>query len=232
MYPYENAFKICEDYEWKFIYVLQDSSLKTVQQELTLTRRKQPEATYYTAEHGWHITQEYRYQADIEYHKKYKLNWLQCIETRINRNKRKANTPPPIPETVCFEYVTNIKFDNDKDKEKERDNARSIGAAGRLRWKIENEGFNTQKNGDYELEHKYNRSSYNGLKNYYNLLQIAHAINQLIEKGKNVTAFLKTRPKETLHNLWSKLKGYMIFCKPDQIFMTEDTRRLIQPAPS
>ena len=75
MYPYENAFKICEDYGWKFIYVLQDSSLITVQQELTLTRRKLPEARYYTVEHGWHITQEYRYQTEIEYHKKYKLNW-------------------------------------------------------------------------------------------------------------------------------------------------------------
>ena len=87
---------------------------------------------------------------------------MQCIETRINRNKRKANTPPPTPETVCFEYVTNINPENDKNKEKERDNVRKIGMAGRLRWKIENEGFNTQKNGDYELEHKFNRKSYNG----------------------------------------------------------------------
>jgi len=223
LYPYENAFKICEDYGWKFIFVLQDKSLKTVQEELTLTRLTKPEVKYYTAENGWHITQEYRYQTNVKYKKKYALNWVQCIETRINRNKRKENTPPPTPETSRFEYVTNI--------EPITDNVRAIGSAGRLRWKIENEGFNTQKNGDYELEHKFNRNSYNGLKNYYTLLQIAHAINQLVEKGKNVIAILKERPKETLHNLWRKLKGFMIFCKPVLVCMEEETVCSIQPAP-
>ena len=31
LYPCENAFRICEDNGWKFIFVLQDGSLKTVQ---------------------------------------------------------------------------------------------------------------------------------------------------------------------------------------------------------
>jgi hypothetical protein len=224
LYPYENAFKICEDYEWKFIFVLQDGSLKTVQEDLTLTRRKQPEAKYYTLDQGWHITQEYRFQKDVEYHRNYRLNWVQCIETRTNRNKRKAKAPSPLPETGRFEYVTNIQ--------PERTNVRAIGAAGRLRWKIENEGFNTQKNGEYELEHKYTRHSYNGLKNYYVLLQIAHAINQLIEKGTGLKAILKLRPKETLYNLWNKLKGYMIFCKPLLHNKAEGSISTLHPAPT
>ena len=36
LYPYENAFKICEKDRCKFIFVLQDGSLKTVQEELTV----------------------------------------------------------------------------------------------------------------------------------------------------------------------------------------------------
>jgi hypothetical protein len=224
LYPYENAFRICEDYGWKFIFVLQDGSLKTVQEELTLTRRRQPATKYYTVKHGWHITQEYRYQTDVEYHNKYTLNWVQCIETRINRNKKKENVPPTQPETVRFEYVTNLKPD--------KDNVRVIGSAGRLRWKIENEGFNIQKCGDYELEHKYNLHSYNAFKNYYNLLQIAHAINQLVTKGKCITALLKLRPKETVRNLWNKLKGYMIFCKPPASCSVEEDDCLLIPAPT
>lgn len=57
----------------------------------------------------------------------------------------------------------------------------------RLRWKVENEGNNTQKNGGYNLEHAY---SYNfvAMKNFYLLLQIAHLINQLIDKGSLLTA--------------------------------------------
>ena len=197
LYPNETTFDICEKNGWKFILVLQDSSLKMVQEALTLTRLRNPATEWYTMEKGWRITDEYRFQNGIEYHKKYTLNWVQCKETR--RKNSKTNTS-------CFEYVTNIESD--------KSNIRSIAHSGRLRWKIENEGFNTQKNGDYELEHKFCRKSYNGLKNYYTLLQIAHAINQLIEKGKCITAILKLRPKETIHNLWSKLKHYMIFCKP------------------
>ena len=53
---------------------------------------------------------------------------------------------------------------------------------GRIRWKIENEGFNTQKNGGYELEHVYGTDE-DLLKCFYFLLQTAHMILQLVEKG-------------------------------------------------
>ena len=206
LYPYENAFKTCEDNGWKFIFVLQDGSLKTVQEELTLTRRSASTASSCTLQNGWWITGEYKYQNDIEYHKKYTLNWVQCIENRTKKMEPDKKIPPPPKQTSCFEYVTNILPD--------KQNVCEICRGGRLRWKIENEGFNTQKNNDYELEHKFCRTSYNALKNYYSLLQLAHAINQLIEKGKQVTAILKSRPKETITNLWKKLKSYFIFCKP------------------
>jgi len=57
---------------------------------------------------------------------------------------------------------------------------------GRLRWKEENEGFNIQKNGGYNLEHLYIKD-YNGMKCVYLFIQIAHIINQLIEKGNLLT---------------------------------------------
>ena len=53
---------------------------------------------------------------------------------------------------------------------------------GRIRWKIENEGFNVQKNGGYDLEHAYTTDPV-ASKIFYYLLQIAHLITQLIEKG-------------------------------------------------
>jgi len=53
---------------------------------------------------------------------------------------------------------------------------------GRDRWTIENQGFNTQKNGGYELEHVYGAEP-DLLKCFYFLLQIAHIILQLLEKG-------------------------------------------------
>ena len=51
-----------------------------------------------------------------------------------------------------------------------------------MRWKIENEGFNVQKKGGYELEHAYTNHP-NSAKVFYLLLQIAHLLAQLLYKA-------------------------------------------------
>ena len=53
---------------------------------------------------------------------------------------------------------------------------------GRRRWCIENEGFNTQKNSELRLEHAYSHGA-EQLQAFYYLLQIAHLMLQLLEKG-------------------------------------------------
>lgn len=50
------------------------------------------------------------------------------------------------------------------------------------RWKIENEGFNVQKNITFDIEHVYSEN-YNAMKVHYFFIQFAHIIRQLIEKG-------------------------------------------------
>jgi hypothetical protein len=62
---------------------------------------------------------------------------------------------------------------------------------GRMRWKIENEGFNVQKNNGYEMEHAYSEHE-QAAKNFYLLLQIAHLIAQLLEKGLLAKSMAKT----------------------------------------
>ena len=80
---------------------------------------------------------------------------------------------------------------------------------GRLRWKIENEGFNTQKNLGYNLQHKYSRCSWKAGKNYYQCLQIAHLINQLVELSEQAKRLLLG--KTTLKHLWKCLIGLLTF---------------------
>ncbi len=53
---------------------------------------------------------------------------------------------------------------------------------GRYRWKVENEGFNRQKNSGLNLEHVYSIDPENW-KAYYVLLQIAFLLTQLMERG-------------------------------------------------
>ncbi|HEY7423872.1 MAG TPA: hypothetical protein VH682_06465 [Gemmataceae bacterium] len=53
---------------------------------------------------------------------------------------------------------------------------------GRCRWKVENEGFNRQKNSGLNLEHVYSTDP-ERWKVYYLLLQIAFILVQLVERG-------------------------------------------------
>jgi hypothetical protein len=216
LYPYEGAFEVCEKNGWKYIFVLQDKSLKSVQEELVLTRRSKPAKEHYCVKDGKRISSQYRFQTDIPYHNKYKLHWFQCHESR-KKDVKPGEKSTGEPEEACFEYVTNM--------EPAAGNIIELSAAGRLRWKIENEGFNAQKCGDYELGHKYSRTSYDGLQNYYTCLQIAHAINQLLERSKEIVEILKEHSKETIRNIWANLISYMVMVTPDKSM-------LITPHPS
>lgn len=64
----------------------------------------------------------------------------------------------------------------------EKKNAMALAQTGRLRWKIENQGTNTQKNGGYEMEHGFGRQK-NAWKNYYLTLQISQLLNDLLRLG-------------------------------------------------
>lgn len=70
-------------------------------------------------------------------------------------------------------------------------NAYQLTKGGRLRWKIENEGFKIQKRNGYEMEHMYSRHQ-TAFRILYILLQIAHIINQLIEDGNLIRNFKVT----------------------------------------
>lgn len=98
------------------------------------------------------------------YHKKHCLNAIKYEELQNNK-------------LVSFRYVTNLNINND--------NIKDIVSMGRRRWKIENEGFNEQKNGTFNISHLCSRFD-NALKIHYLFIQIAHTIRQLLELGSLV----------------------------------------------
>ena len=63
-----------------------------------------------------------------------------------------------------------------------KDNVREITRAGRMRWKIENEGFKEQKTG-YELEHFCDCGDLDVMRALYLLLQTAHMLMQLLARS-------------------------------------------------
>jgi hypothetical protein len=80
-----------------------------------------------------------------------------------------------VHKTTRFKWITNLRV-------KTNNILILSNQGGRLRWKIENEGFNVQKNGGYALEHAYTTDP-TAAKVFYYLLQVAHILAQLMEKG-------------------------------------------------
>ena len=99
-------------------------------------------------------------------------------------------------KTTIFRYISNIKMDND--------NIEMVVQLGRKRWKIENEGFYTQKHRTFDITHLNSRND-NSMKCHYYFIQFAHTIRQLLELGNLLTKSLKLKIKEVSANLLKSL---------------------------
>ncbi len=208
LYPNNTVFEICVKNSWAFIITLKEGNLKTFHQEVGLLKATAKKRCVYKADGTFRTTTlEYTYLNDIEY-KKHFYSWVECLET-------KKNTKDNSTSVQRFVYITNIPQSNE--------NVISTADNGRLRWKIENEGFNTQKNHGYDLEHKFSRVSYTAMQNYYRLCQIAHAINQFVEQSSDVILLVKEHSKQTMVDLWKKTMAYLIMVHEPDMPTLSDT---------
>lgn len=164
----------CEQHNWKYLITLKDTDLSTVNQEFDALLTLPPE-THKEIELAKGIRQTYRWVNSIDYidsqDKKHLINVLECLEL-------KQSTP------TKFKWLTNFTLIP-------RTVPILANQAGRLRWKIENEGFNFQKNDGFALEHifSYHKTAH---KIFYLILQIAMTFFQLMTKS---SFFKRTFPK-------------------------------------
>lgn len=200
LYPNQTFMQTCQENHWKYIVTLKDDSLKTLQQDIIDTAQKDKgnkEVNLIKQNGSCRITQSFQWIEALCYKEKYRLSWIQCSEQEKKYTK-KGEAAEKQPEAKKFVVITNLDVN--------RNNVHKISAAGRMRWKIENEGFNTQKNGGYALGHKFSRTSVSSLKNYYTCMQIAHLINQLTEHSRDIAEMLA---KTTLIYLWKRVISAM-----------------------
>lgn len=167
-----SVFDICSQYEWAFVVTLKDKDLPSVQQEFSALRKLQPQnklrrITREKAE----IIQDFLWVDDIDYrdsaNRSHTLSVLECTESTATKNGT--------PTLTTFKWVTNLRVTAANVVE-------LASNGGRIRWKVENEGFNVQKNGGFGLEHAYSNNP-TSAKAFYFLLQVAHVIDQLIHRG-------------------------------------------------
>ena len=99
-------------------------------------------------------------------------------------------------KTTIFRYISNMEVNDN--------NINEIISLGRKRWKIENEGFYTQKHRTFNISHLNSRND-NAMKVHYFFIQFAHTIRQLLEQGNLLTKSLKLKIKEVSHFLLDTL---------------------------
>ena len=166
------TFTVCQRYGWKFMIVLKDSALASVNEEFSALSSLQPQNqfTWRTGRQA-HIGQHFRWVENISYldstRTQHTLNVIECLETKTDSKGSQT--------TNKFKWVTNCNVSTNNVTALAND-------GGRIRWKVENEGFNVQKNGGYGLQHAYTKNP-TSAKIFYFLLQIAHMIAQLLHKG-------------------------------------------------
>lgn len=98
---------------------------------------------------------------------------------------------------INFSWVTDIELT--------QNNVLKIAQAGRARWKIENETFNTLKNLGYNFEHNYGHGKQHLSTNFCLLMMLAFLIDQIQEACCAV--FQKCKKKMgTYRDLWHKMR--------------------------
>jgi hypothetical protein len=175
LYANGTVLEICQRFQWKYLITFKPGSLPALWQEYQTLLPLCPHHTRVVPKSPARPQQTLAWVHDLEHvdeqKRRHRLHALECRE------------PGPQGEQV-FAWLTNFRVES-------RHAAELANGGGRCRWKIENEGFNVQKNGGFNLEHAYSTKN-RQIKNWYLLLQIAHMILQLLERGSLLTAACQT----------------------------------------
>ena len=157
LYAKGTVMDICQENHWKYFITFKEGSMPAVWKEYqTLLELCPQNRKEHTMPQG--VRQTYAWVDNLEYvddrgHRQ-RFNAFQCAEQSG-------------ADKTLFAWITNFTI--------RPDNVVALGNRGsRCRWKIENEGFNIQKNGGFNLEHAYSTGQWQ-IKNFYILLQACWA---------------------------------------------------------
>ena len=166
LYACGPVFALAKQLGWSFVATFKEGRTPTLWQEFQALL---PQCPQNVLRREWvdRPAQTFRWVPQLAYEdsegRAWKLNALECTETAADGPQR------------YFAWLTWLPVN--------RKTVEGIAQkGGRDRWKIENEGFNRQKNSGLNLEHVYSIDPEKS-KAYYLLLQIAFILTQLFERG-------------------------------------------------
>ncbi len=168
LYACENFFLKCRENRWHYILSFKDGSIPTIAAEFGSIRKIERNRQEQEIDGGicWHD-----FVTGIDYNG-YGINIAEYGGERHVETKRGPGKGKLKDVRSKFVYITDLPVS--------QKNVAALVEAGRRRWKIENQGFNTQKRHGYCLEHLFSKN-YQAMKNHYFLMQIGHMISQVME---------------------------------------------------
>jgi hypothetical protein len=177
-----------QSYAWDFIINVKPDSHKSLFKSFE-TRMKNQSLLH---SHQCQV-QKYTYQfhwmnqvALNESHPDLRVNFLHCREIDPQGNEK------------IFTWVTSLPIT--------KGNVRQIMAAGRSRWKIENETFNTLKNQGYHFEHNYGHGYQNLSTVLVYLMFLAFLFDQIVQRTSRAFQML-WQAARTKKKLWGLIRG-------------------------
>lgn len=160
------VMEACRQLSWSYVLTFKPGRTPALWQEFLALLELHPENRLQVTEPDGK-TQLYRWVNDLEH-----LDSKGCLH---HTGALLCQQTDPDGTSHTFSWITNCKLHSG--------NVCAVASrGGRCRFKIENQGFNTQKNGGLNLEHAYS-SGQDTLKAFYLLLQIAHLFLQMLEMG-------------------------------------------------
>jgi hypothetical protein len=190
LYACGAGFQLAKDFNASFVSVFKGGSIPTLWREFQALLGLCPDNRLEEVEGGWR--HEYRWVDDLPYTDTDGRDWeLKAIHYKGEGpgGERSEWAWLVSPDLVVTKATV----------------ARVAWGAGRARWREENQGFNVQKNSGLNLEHAYTEGAHFGA--YYVLLQVAHILLQLLEKGSLLRALARQAGKRSAVGLFGSLKN-------------------------
>lgn len=192
LYATEPMMKLCrEKYHWAYIFTQKDTRQKLLDEGFEWIKSGGVKKVSVLCEEKG--TGCYANHVEEVAGKKENMNVFEYEYEKKDKKGKKYR--------VGFRWISSLEL-----TEK---NLEEMIKAARGRWKIENEGFNNQKNGIYRIEHLNSRNS-NAMKNHYLLTQISDILMQLYLSWNPYIKKLKQTVKNTSSGLLESFRGLTV----------------------
>lgn len=190
LYACGAGFALGKDFDVSYVIVFKEGSIPTLWQEFQTLMAMSPENRLEVDAKGWRHT--YRWVDELPYVDSDNREWkLKAIEYEgIGPGGKRSKWAWLVSADLKVNRCTVQEL---------------AWGAGRARWRIENQGFNVQKTSEMNLEHAYSEKEHFGA--YYLLLQVAHILLQLLEKGSLLRTLARQAGKKGIVGLLGSLKN-------------------------